>query len=91
LQELHEPSIAKALAKANEVAESSQETPSLNEGIIESPKVMETHLDWRPHSWYISKHGACQKIRLNANNCDDREDSTLWSMASSIGEALMAL
>jgi hypothetical protein len=30
LHELHEPSIAKALAKANKVAESSHETPSLN-------------------------------------------------------------
>jgi hypothetical protein len=43
LQELHEPSILKALAKATKVAESSQETPPPNEGIIESPEVMEIH------------------------------------------------
>jgi hypothetical protein len=40
LHELPEPSIVKALAKANKVAESSQETLSLNEGIAESPKVI---------------------------------------------------
>jgi hypothetical protein len=35
LQELHEPSIAKALAKANKASESSQETLPLDEGITE--------------------------------------------------------
>jgi hypothetical protein len=43
LQELHEPSISKALAKVTKVAESSQETPPLNEGITKSPDVMEIH------------------------------------------------
>jgi hypothetical protein len=45
LQELLEPCIAKALAKANKVAESSQETLPLNEGITEAPEVMEIHSD----------------------------------------------
>jgi hypothetical protein len=45
-QELHEPSISKALAKATKAAESSQETPPPSESIIESPEVMEMHLDW---------------------------------------------
>jgi hypothetical protein len=47
LQELHEPTISKALAKATKVAESSQETPPPPDGIIESPKVMEIHSTWR--------------------------------------------
>jgi hypothetical protein len=34
--ELHEPSIAKALAKVNKVAEPSQETPPPSEAITES-------------------------------------------------------
>jgi hypothetical protein len=40
LQELHEPSITKALAKANKASESSQGTPPPSEGITESPEVM---------------------------------------------------
>jgi hypothetical protein len=43
LQELHEPTISKALAKANKVAESSQETPPLLDRIIKSLEVMEIH------------------------------------------------
>jgi hypothetical protein len=45
MQELHEPSITKALAKASKVAESSQETTPPVESISESPKVMEIHSD----------------------------------------------
>jgi hypothetical protein len=47
LQEVHEPSISKTLAKANMVAESSQETPPSIESISESPEVKEIHFDWR--------------------------------------------
>jgi hypothetical protein len=46
LQELHEPSISKALTKATKAAESSQETPPLSENITKSPDVMEIHSDW---------------------------------------------
>jgi hypothetical protein len=46
LQELHESSISRALAKASKVAESSQVTPPPNESISESPEVMEIHSDW---------------------------------------------
>jgi hypothetical protein len=46
LQELHEPSISKVLARATKVAESSQETPPPSESITKSPKVMEIHSDW---------------------------------------------
>jgi hypothetical protein len=45
LQELHELSISKALAKATKAAEASQETPPPSESITESPEVMEIHLD----------------------------------------------
>jgi hypothetical protein len=47
LQELHEPSISKALAKATNAAKSSQETPQRSENITESPEVMKIHSDWR--------------------------------------------
>jgi hypothetical protein len=47
LQELHELSISKDLAKATKAAESSQETPPPSESITESPEVMEIHSDWR--------------------------------------------
>jgi hypothetical protein len=46
LQELHEPNISKALAKASKVAESSQETLPPSEGITESLKVIEIHSNW---------------------------------------------
>jgi hypothetical protein len=45
LQELHEPTISKALAKANKAAESSQETPPPQDSITESPEVMKIHSD----------------------------------------------
>jgi hypothetical protein len=44
--ELHEASITNTLAKDNKVAESSQETTPLAEGMSESPKVVEVHSDW---------------------------------------------
>jgi hypothetical protein len=47
MQELHEPSITKALAKASKAAESSQETAPPCESISETPKVMEIQSDWR--------------------------------------------
>jgi hypothetical protein len=45
LQELHEPSISKALAKATKAAESSQETPPPSESITKTPEVMQIHSD----------------------------------------------
>jgi hypothetical protein len=47
LQKLHEPTIARALAKANKAVESSQETPPPLSILTESPEVMEIHSDWR--------------------------------------------
>jgi hypothetical protein len=43
LEELHEPSISKALAKATKAVESSQETSPPSENITESHEVMEIH------------------------------------------------
>jgi hypothetical protein len=51
LQELHEPSISKALAKATKAAESSQETLPPKNSIIESPEVMEIYSNW--HTSFI--------------------------------------
>jgi hypothetical protein len=56
--EAHEPTISKALAKANKVAESSQETPPPLDGITESPEVMEIHSDWHnPFMIYLRTGG----------------------------------
>jgi hypothetical protein len=58
LQELHEPSISKALAMATKAVESSQKTPPPNENITESLKVMEIHSDWRtPFMIYLRTGG----------------------------------
>jgi hypothetical protein len=80
LQELHEPSISKALAKAANAAKSSQETPQRNENITESPEVMKIHSDWRTSFMIylrIEGGGACQRIRSSVNNCVIRQDNTL--------------
>jgi hypothetical protein len=45
LQELHEPSISKALAKATKAAQSSQQTLPTKENITKSPEVMEIYSD----------------------------------------------
>jgi hypothetical protein len=45
MQELHEPSITKALAKASKEAETSHETMPPIESISESPEVMKIHSD----------------------------------------------
>jgi ribonuclease HI len=57
LQELHEPTISKALAKASKAAESSQETPP-PDSITESREVMEIHSYWRtPFMIYLRTGG----------------------------------
>jgi hypothetical protein len=45
--QFHEPTISKALAKANKTAKSSQETPPPQDSITKSPEVIEIHSDWR--------------------------------------------
>jgi hypothetical protein len=58
LQELHEPSISKVLAKATKAVKSSQETPPPSESIIESLKVIEIHSDWHtPFMIYLRTRG----------------------------------
>jgi hypothetical protein len=46
LQDLHEPTISRALAKANRATESSQETPPPPDSITESAEVIKIHSDW---------------------------------------------
>jgi hypothetical protein len=58
LQELHEPIISKALAKATKAAESSQETLPPKNRIIESPEVMEIYSNWHtPFIIYLRTGG----------------------------------
>jgi hypothetical protein len=73
LQELHEPTISKALAKANKAAESSQETSPPLDSITESPEVMEIHSDWRTTFMVYLRIGAlpedkieCERLRRQA-------------------------
>jgi hypothetical protein len=69
LQELHEPSILKALANATKVAESSQETPPPSESITESLEVMKIHSNWRTPFMTYFRTRACQRTRLSMNDC----------------------
>jgi hypothetical protein len=46
MQELHEPSITKALAEASKAAKSSQEATPLIVRTSELPEVLEIHSDW---------------------------------------------
>jgi hypothetical protein len=58
MQELHEPSITKALAKASKVVESSQETMPPIESTSESPEIMKIHSNWRtPFMIYLRMGG----------------------------------
>jgi hypothetical protein len=63
LQELHEPTIPKSLAKANKAVESYQETPPPPDSITESPKVMEIHSDWHtPFMIYLRIGGLPEEM-----------------------------
>jgi hypothetical protein len=78
LQELHEPSISKALAKASKVAKSSQEIPPSNESISKSPEVMEIHLDWRtPFMIYLGIGGLLEDKDECERCCITGHDITL--------------
>jgi hypothetical protein len=55
MQELHEPSIARALVKDNKMARSCQETTPPAQSISESPEAMKIHSDWcTPFMIYLS-------------------------------------
>jgi hypothetical protein len=77
LQEFHEPSISKALAKATKAAESSQETLPPKESITKSPKVMEIHWDWCTPFMIYLRTVACQRTRSTVNDYVVRQDNTL--------------
>jgi ribonuclease HI len=91
MQELNAPSIAKALAKASKVAESSQETTLSILSIFESSEVMKFTRTGVPYSWYTSGQRAWQRIKTNMNDCIIKQDITFWSMTSYFDEALMLL
>jgi hypothetical protein len=91
MQELHEPSITKALAKASKAAESSPKTLPPIESISKSSAVIGIHSTDVSHSWYISGQGACQRTKTNMNDCVIRQDIILLLMMSCSGEAVMAL
>jgi hypothetical protein len=70
LQDLHEPTISKALAKANKVVKSSQETPPPPDSITKSLEIMEIHSDWRTSFMAYLKTGGlpedkvkCERLR----------------------------
>jgi ribonuclease HI len=75
LQELHEPTISKAVAKANKAAKSSQETLPPPRCITESLEVMKIHSDWRtPFMIYLRTRGLpedkveCEQLRQQAGH-----------------------
>jgi hypothetical protein len=65
LQELHESSISKALAKAIKAAESSQEAPPPKESITESTEVMEIQSDLRTPFMIYIKTGGLQEDKID--------------------------
>jgi hypothetical protein len=77
LQELHEPTIAKALTKTTKAAESSQETMQPTDSTTKSLEVMEIYFDWRTPFMIYLRTGAYWTTKLNANDCVGRQDNTL--------------
>jgi hypothetical protein len=65
LQKVHAPTTSKALAKANEAAESSQRSPPPPDSIAESPKVMEIHSDWRTPLMIYLRTGGLPEDKVN--------------------------
>jgi hypothetical protein len=85
LEELHQPSISKALAKVSKAVESSQETPPPNESITESPEVMEIHSDWRTPFVIYFRIGVLpedkverEQLRHWAGHCILVNDELFW-------------
>jgi hypothetical protein len=73
LQNLHEPTISKALAKANKAAESSQETPPPPDNMTKLPEVIKIHSEWRtPFMIYLRTRSLpedkveCKRLRRRA-------------------------
>jgi hypothetical protein len=69
LQELYEPSISKAIAKATKAVESSQETLLQSESITESHDVMEIHFDWRTPFMIYFRIGGLPEDKVDLNDC----------------------
>jgi hypothetical protein len=72
LQELHKPTISKALAKANKAVGSSQEALPPNDSITESPKVMEIYSDQHtPFKVYL-RIGGLQEDKIKCKRLCQR-------------------
>jgi hypothetical protein len=89
MQELHEPSITKALAKTSKAAESSQETMPPAESIVETPEVLEVHLDWHtPFMIYLRSGGLlddkdeCERLCHRAGHYTLVNDELFWQSAN---------
>jgi hypothetical protein len=77
MKELHEPGITKALAKpAKRSSHRSRFRHRLRAymSCLKSWKFIRTSV---PHSWYISGQEACQKTKMNVNNCVIGQDTIL--------------
>jgi hypothetical protein len=73
MQELHEPSISRALSKANKAPDSSQETTPSIEDTSDSPDAMAVHSDWRtPFMIYLRTGGL-------TDNKDEHERLQWWA------------
>jgi hypothetical protein len=72
LQELHEPSISKPLAKATKAVASSQETPPPSKCTAESPEVMEIHSDWCTPFMIYFRIGGLQKDKVDCERLHRR-------------------
>jgi hypothetical protein len=78
LQELHETTISKALAKANRAVESSHETPPPPDSITKSHEVMEIHSDWStPFMIYLKTGGLLEDKVKCKRLCQQIEQYTL--------------
>jgi hypothetical protein len=73
MQELHEPSISRALSKASKPSESSLETTPLVEYKSESPYVMTVHSDWHTQFMIYLKIGGLP------NDKDEYEQLRRWA------------
>jgi hypothetical protein len=89
MQELHEPSITKALAKASKAVESSQETTPPVESTFNSPEVMEIHLEWcTPFMIYLRTMGfpedkdECERLRCQIGHYTLVNHELFWQSAN---------
>jgi hypothetical protein len=91
LQELHELSISKALEKATQATESSQEAPPQIESITESPKVMKLHSDWHTPFMVYLKIGVLPEDKVDRERLRHRAGHYTLVNDELFSEELMTL